>query len=89
MAQPLEFEQVGYNAPDGMQMGRTSSDTIGFYGTSPVTRYALVGAASTYIVSTSVISGLDTAAAVTSLVFQVSTMTVALRNLGLDRKSVV
>ena len=83
MAQPLEYEQITYNAPDGAQMGRTSTELIGFYGATPITRYGLVGAASTYIVSTSVISGLDTAAAVTSLVFQVSTITTALRNMGL------
>ena len=88
MAQPLEYEQAGYNAPDGLQMGRTSSDLLGFYGTTPIARYATVGSASTYLshgqsTATASTYGLDSAAAVTSLVLQVSTLTVALRNLGL------
>ena len=88
MAQPLEYEQAGYNAPDGLQMGRTSSDLLGFYGTTPIVRYASVGSASTYLshgqsTATASTYGLDSAAAVTSLVLQVSTLTVALRNLGL------
>ena len=76
-------EQVTYNAPDGATMGRTTSDLISFYGVTPVAQYASVPAASTYIVSTSVISGFNTADAVTSLVLQVSTVVAALKALGL------
>ena len=83
MAQPLEYEQVTYNAPDGAQIGRVSTELLGFWGTTPIARYGSVGAASTYIVSTSVVTGLDTAAAMSSLVLQVSTITTALRNMGL------
>src|SRR5512147_2480380 len=32
------FEILDYNSPDGATMGRTSSDLIGFYGTTPVAR---------------------------------------------------
>ena len=83
MAQPTEYEQVTYNAPDGAQMGRTTSEKIAFYGSTPIVQPTGVAAASTYIVSTSVISGFNTADAVTSLVNQVSNMVVALKNLGL------
>lgn len=83
MAQPLQYEQVTYNTSSGAQVNRLSTYALGFYGATPVTRYVGVGAASTYIVSTSVISGFDSAAAVTSLVLQVSTITTALRNMGL------
>ena len=83
MAQPTEYEQVTYNAPDGAQMGRTTSEKIAFYGSTPIVQPTGVPAASTYIVSTSVISGFNTADAVTSLVNQVSNMVVALKNLGL------
>ena len=38
MPQPLEFEQGGYNSPDGLQLGRTSSERLGCYGVTPVTR---------------------------------------------------
>lgn len=81
-------EQVTYNSPDGATMGSASTEKISFYGATPVTRYVGVGAASTYIshgqsTATASTYGLNSAAAVTSLVLQVSTITVALRNLGL------
>ena len=81
-------EQVTYNGPDGATMGATSTETISFYGATVRSRYVGVGAASTYVVhgqSTDTASsyGLNSAAAVTSLVLQVSTLTVALRNIGL------
>ena len=36
--QPAEFEQVTYNAPDGAQMGRTSTEKLAFYGNTPIIR---------------------------------------------------
>ena len=88
MSQPLEYEQVSYNADDGAQLGRTSTDLVGFWGKTPVARYVGVGAASTYVshgqsTATASTYGLNSAAAVTSLVLQVSTITTALRNAGL------
>ena len=79
----VSVEQLSYNAPDGVTMGRSTSELISFYGVTPVAQYASVPAASTYIVSTSVVSGFDTADAVTSLVRQVSTVVAALKALGL------
>jgi len=84
----MAVEQVTYNAPDGATMGKDATELISFYGATPIVRYADVGAASTYIThgqSTGTAStyGLNSAAAVSSLVLQVSTITVALRNLGL------
>ena len=88
--QPLEYENLSYNAPDGAQFGRTSTEPIGFYGTTPIARSSLPtpGAASTYVdfgqsTATSTTYGLNSAAAVTSLIYQVSTITVCLRNMGL------
>ena len=83
MATITSVEQVTYNAPDGATMGRNTSELISFYGVTPVAQYASVPAASTYIVSTSVIHGFDSADAVTSLVRQLSTVVVALKALGL------
>ena len=40
MTQPTEYEQVTYNAPDGAQIGKSASEKIGFYGTTPVIRRA-------------------------------------------------
>ena len=82
----MPVEQLGYNGPDGMTMGSASTETISFYGATVVSRYVGVGAASTYLVTTAITTscaGFDGAAAVTSLILQVSTITVALRNLGL------
>lgn len=56
--QPLEYEQVGYNAPDGMQMGRTTNDAIGFLGATPSALSTIVVSATTTApVSTSGIYG--------------------------------
>lgn len=76
-------EQLTYNSADGATMGKSTTEKISFYGVTPVVQYVGVPAASTYIVSTSVISGFNTADAVTSLVNQVSNMVVALKALGL------
>ena len=46
MAQPTEYEQVGYNSPDGIQMGKASTDLIGFYGTAPATKPTISGSVS-------------------------------------------
>ena len=79
----MAAEQLTYNAPDGATMGKSITELISFYGVAPVAQYADVPAASTYIVSTSVIHGFDSADAVTSLVKQLSTVVVALKALGL------
>lgn len=79
----MAAEQLTYNAPDGATMGKSASELISFYGVTPVAQYTAVPAASTYLVSTSVISGFATADNVTSLVAQLSTVVVALKALGL------
>src|SRR3990167_8704929 len=40
MSQPLEYEQISYNSPDGSQWGRTSQDPIAVYGSTPVAQRA-------------------------------------------------
>ena len=84
----MAVEQVTYNGPDGATMGADATELISFYGAPPIVRYPSVGPASTYIMTgqstgTATTYGLNSADAVTSLVLQVSTITVALRNLGL------
>lgn len=46
MSQPTEYEQVGYNSPDGMQVGQASTDLLGFYGTAPVAKPTISGSVS-------------------------------------------
>ena len=84
--QPLEYEQVSYNAPDGCQIGRAAADKVAFFGSTPVIQYGTaVGAASTFIATTNTtaVFGLDSAAAISTLVFQVSTINQALKAYGL------
>jgi hypothetical protein len=46
MAQPTEYEQVAYNAEDGAQFGRTSTEKISFYGTAPIIKPTITGSVS-------------------------------------------
>ncbi len=36
MAIPVSYENVGYNAPDGIQVGVSNAIKVGFYGKIPV-----------------------------------------------------
>ena len=89
MAQPLEYEQAGYNGPDGLQVGRTSTDLISFYGATPVARndtaYPADLTASTYTTTTNTtaVFGFASLAATTSLIHQVSSIVQTLKQLGL------
>lgn len=81
------YERLDYGSPDGSQWG-SSTDQLGIYGAIPTTQYTSVGSASTYDAyqqSTASAStwGFPTSAAVTSLVRQLSTITVALKRLGI------
>ncbi len=78
------YERLDYGSPDGSQWG-TSTDAIGFYGKTPVTRYVGVGAASTYSVTSNTTStvGFTTLADLTSFILQVSTLTVAFKRAGI------
>lgn len=82
------YEILDYGSPDGSQWGNASTDKLGMYGKTPVTRYVGAGAASTYLsykqsTGTASTWGFDSQAAVTSFILQVSTLTTALRNFGL------
>ena len=82
------YENLDYGSPDGSLWGQTSTDLLGMYGVTPANQYTLVGAASTYpTYSQSTISastfGWASALEMTSFILQVSTITVALRRIGL------
>lgn len=83
------YERLDYGSSDGSNWGGASTDTLGMYGVTPVTQYTLVGSASTYEPSSTnggtsgLTFGFCTAAMLTSAVFQLSTITVAGRRLGL------
>ena len=83
--QPTEYEQISYNVSTGSQWCNTSTGKIGFFGTTPVAKYTLVGAASTYLTTTltTSTSGFTTLVDFTSFMYQVSTITQALKGYGL------
>lgn len=92
MSQPLEFENISYNAPGGAVFAKTSTDKVGFWGVIPVARPVTI---STSDVSTTVgISTSSASVAVTTWGFAsqveannfitaVSTMQTTLKSLGI------
>ena len=92
MTQPVENSNVTYNAPDGQMFGRLSTKKISVYGTTPAIRWA---STSTSDVSTTTTTSLSTngvgveswgfmsQAEINNAVTAVSTMHIALKNLGL------
>ena len=92
MAQPLEQENLSENSPDGAMLGRLSTKKISFYGATPVVR---VASTSTLDVSTTTTVSLSTAgvaaamwgfasqAEIVNLVTAVSTMQLAMKQLGI------
>lgn len=92
MSQPLEFENVSYNAPGGAVFAKTSTDKVAFYGIAPVARPVT---ASTNDVSTTLPQststngsattswGFPTQVELTNLITAVSTMQTTLKALGI------
>lgn len=86
MSQPLEYEQAGYNGPDGVQFGRTSTDLVSFYGATPVARPQTVSTndvSTTTVTTNSTVFGFTSAVEATNLITAVSTMQRALKQLGI------
>ena len=96
MPQPVEQENVGYNSTDGELFGLTSTKRISFYGATPVVRTIT---ASTNQVSTTTTVSLSTAgvaaaewgfasqAEIVNFVTAVSTMQLAMKQLGMISSS--
>lgn len=40
MTIPVSYEQVTYNSPDGAQVGKASTEKVGFFGATPVVQQA-------------------------------------------------
>lgn len=38
MTIPTSYEQVTYNGPDGAQVGKSSTEKVGFFGATPIVR---------------------------------------------------
>lgn len=63
--QPLEYEQVSYNAPDGVQMGRASTEKLAFYGTAPIARPVVTGIVSSATFVSTLLTALGTLGLIT------------------------
>lgn len=80
MTQPTEYEQMTYNAPDGAQAGRASTERLGFWGATPISRrtsadQAAVTTTQTAVISSAASSGgfaYSTAAIATDIVTQLN-----------------
>jgi hypothetical protein len=93
MSQPLEQENITYNASDGALFGATSTKKIGFYGSTPVARSVTassnsVSTASTISLSTaggsaSTIWGFASQAEANNFTVAVSTLQYAMKQLGI------
>lgn len=81
--QPLEYENVSYNAPDGVQICRTSTGKIGAFGTAPVVKQPTATAVTaTGTVSTAGIFGFTTSTQANDIITQLNAATAALRAYG-------
>lgn len=85
MAQPLEYEQAFYNAPDGGQVGKTSTDKIGFWGTTPVARgtSTVANISTTAFISTSGVYGFATSTEGLQVTAALSTIIAQLKACGI------
>lgn len=83
--QPLQYEQVTYNSPDGAQICLTSTDRMAFYGTTPVTKLstAVANISTTAFISTAGIYGFNTSTEGLQVTASLSTIIVALKSYGL------
>lgn len=80
----MAAEQLGYNAPDGMVMGSSATEKIAFYGATTIAQQTTNSAISTTAsVSTSGNYGFASSTEAMQVVNAVSTMSYALRQLGL------
>ena len=90
MTQPTEYENLSYNAPDGAQFGRSTTEKIAFYGSTPIvqpTSSSLSLVSTTSSQSTSSGTGVGWAFAskveFENAVTTISTVAFAMRQLGL------
>ena len=84
MTQPTEYYQVTDNNSGGGQFGRTTSDKIAFYGSTPIVKPTISSAVSTTsTISTAGAWGFSTQAEINQIVAAVSTMAYQLKQLGL------
>lgn len=92
MPQPTEYEQISWNSADGEVIGRTSTDSLAFYGNTPVARpftastsnvSTTIGRSTSSAAVTITTWGFQTQAEIDIMVTAVSTMQYTMKQLGL------
>ena len=83
--QPLEYEQVTYNAPDGAQFGKSSTELIAFWGATPIVRgtSTVANISTTAFQSTAGIYGFATSTEGLQVTAALSTIIVQLKACGI------
>ena len=83
--QPLQYEQISYNAPDGSQWGATSTEKLAFWGQTPTARgtSTVANISTTAFLSTSGIYGFNTSQEGLQVTAALSTIIVQLKAVGL------
>jgi hypothetical protein len=83
--QPLQYEQISYNSPDGAQFGKSSVELIAFYGATPIVRNTstVANISTTAFISTAGIYGFNTSTEGLQVTAALSTIIVQLKALGL------
>ena len=79
----MAAEQLTYNAPDGATMGKSATELISFYGTTPLAQQTISSAISTTASVSVAPYGFVTSTEAMQVVNAVSTMAYALKQLGL------
>ena len=73
--QPLEYDQLTNNAPDGAQIGKSATEKVAFYGATPVAQRSNSFQAASVV---SVSSNISVAASLTAWIVEVTATLVAL-----------
>ena len=82
--QPLEYEQISYNAPDGSQICRVSTELVAFWGGTPTAKtWASVTNVSTTAFSSTAPYGFATSTEGLQVTVAISTIIVALKALNI------
>jgi len=83
--QPTEYEQVSYNAPDGSQWGRVSTESLALWGGTPAPKtWASVNNISTTAYqSTAGIYGYASSTEALQVTAALSTIIIALKSLNI------
>ena len=84
--QPLQYEQVTYNSPDGAQVGQTSTEKVAFWGTTPAAKLsnALTNISTTAFNSLSGTYGFNTSTEGLQVTAALSTLVLIAKALGIS-----